>query len=79
MTHRVLQLITATSEGDLAEPLGQLQQRFPGVAMGSYPQTNPDNLHNFRTKLTFEGVNEAEVEETAAHMLSLVGGEEFSQ
>ncbi len=46
-------------EGDVAKPLGSIQDKYPGLSLGSYPYESPQG---FATNLVVRGRDAAEVE-----------------
>lgn len=49
-------------EGDIAKPLGAIQERFPQVSIGSYPYESPAG---FATNLVLRGREQSALEEAA--------------
>jgi molybdopterin-biosynthesis enzyme MoeA-like protein len=66
-------VFTKMDEGDLKPLLDAVVKAFPDVEVGSYPKWNEPS---YRTKLTFDGRDEARVAEaTAAFVATLPPGE----
>jgi molybdopterin-biosynthesis enzyme MoeA-like protein len=56
-------------EGQIAEKLGQLQQRYPAVGIGSYPYYRG---RIFGTSLVMRGIDPAELDRVAAEATALI-------
>ena len=61
-------------EGDFAAALSAVADKYAGVAIGSYPQTNRDHTDLWKSKLTFEGADEAAVDAAANDAQRMVAG-----
>jgi molybdopterin-biosynthesis enzyme MoeA-like protein len=59
----------AVGEGTLGGPLGALQEQFPDVKMGSYPQMGRDKV---MTELVLRSADEARLAEAAAAVRAMV-------
>lgn len=69
LTHAVSVIVTGLGEGDLAAPLRSVQERFPGVDLGSYPG-QVDGVS--RVELVARGQDEAELADVRGALLALV-------
>lgn len=68
------QVLVRDDEGVIARHLDQIAERYPSVALGSYPRfaVAPDG---HRVKLTLEGKDRGEVEAAHADLVGLLGQE----
>lgn len=64
-------IFTDHSESDIALGLQSMQQKYPAVAIGSYPQVPQKN---YRVKVTVEGLDQETVTIVALKILPLIGG-----
>lgn len=66
---------TLQFEGDIADPLTELQQSYPNVAIGSYPVIRERVSEvGYNVKITLEGIDPLEVDSVAEQVLSQVQG-----
>lgn len=56
-------------EGAIAEPLGELQARYPEIAMGSYPYMRDGK---FQTSLVLKGRDHAQLEAAKAELKQIL-------
>ena len=59
----------AVGEGTVGGPLGALQDEYPDVKMGSYPQMGHDRI---MTELVLRGTDAARLEEAAGKVRAMV-------
>lgn len=59
----------AVGEGSVGGPLGALQEQYPDVKMGSYPQMGKDRV---MTELVLRSSDPARLEEAAGHVRAMV-------
>jgi len=71
VTHATSVVVTGMGEGDLAAPLRAVQERFPGVDLGSYPG-QIDGVS--RVELVARSQDEAELANVRGALLALVEG-----
>jgi len=69
VTHAVSVVVTGMGEGDLAAPLRAVQERFPGVDLGSYPG-HVDGVS--RVELVARSQDETELVDVRGALLALV-------
>lgn len=67
-------VLSGRSEGDVAAALLRAKREWPDVAIGSYPSTRDADGQRYRTKLTLEGDDDAEVAGAAAMVATAVDG-----
>ena len=58
-------------EGDIARPLGELQERYLGLEIGSYPFVRNSK---FGTTLVLRGTEESDVDAAAEELISILRG-----
>ncbi|KAJ8909188.1 hypothetical protein NDN08_005881 [Rhodosorus marinus] len=63
---------TKMHEGDLAESVGKIANKYPQVAIGSYPRT--DKTHKYNVKITLEADDQAQVEAAASEVVLAING-----
>lgn len=64
-------IFTDRSEVAIADDLGNMQERFSSVAIGSYPQI-PKN--DYQVMVTIEGTSEGQVQQVTKELLALIDG-----
>ena len=65
-------VLTAKTEGTIAKALGEINDRYASVAIGSYPQFQ--DADGVAVRITLEGTNPAEVQAAAKEVQAAVEG-----
>ena len=65
------EVVSRREEGEIAGALGQVQERYPDLSIGSYPSLSRDGLH--RVRVTIEGRGRERVEAAAAEVARRLG------
>ena len=58
------------SEGEIAQPLAEIQLAHPEVVLGSYPQDSDSERSNYRVIFTVRGVCQKEIDQVCDKILA---------